>query len=113
MEMTLGKRLRVTIFGESHGKGVGALVQGIPAGITVDESASKLRLAPGNEDNPNGETRAHIVFQASADAKPVSNLPIAVMGYVSINFVVKVGYSTPPLFLTVTSELTAANNQVE
>ena len=85
----------------------------LPPGITVDESASKLRLAPGNEDNPNGETRAHIVFQASADAKPVSNLPIAVMGYVSINFVVKVGYSTPPLFLTVTSELTAANNQVE
>ena len=37
MEMTLGKRLRVTIFGESHGQGVGALVQGIPPGILIDE----------------------------------------------------------------------------
>tara|TARA_B100000287_G_scaffold228500_1_gene215411 strand:+ start:972 stop:2039 length:1068 start_codon:yes stop_codon:yes gene_type:complete len=52
MEMTLGKRLRVTIFGESHGEGVGALVQGIPAGITVDESIIAKKLSerkPGRE----------------------------------------------------------------
>ena len=52
MEMTLGKRLRVTIFGESHGKGVGALIQGIPAGIIVNEEIIAQRLSerkPGRE----------------------------------------------------------------
>ena len=52
MEMTLGKRLRVTIFGESHGKGVGALVQGIPPGIIIDETIIAKRLSerkPGRE----------------------------------------------------------------
>ena len=52
MEMTLGKRLRVTIFGESHGKGVGALVQGIPAGVLIDEDVIAQRLSerkPGRE----------------------------------------------------------------
>jgi len=52
MEMTLGKRLRVTIFGESHGIGVGALIQGLPAGITIDESVIAEKLSkrrPGKE----------------------------------------------------------------
>ena len=52
MEMTLGKCLRVTIFGESHGQGVGALVQGIPAGISIDESIIAKKLSkrrPGRE----------------------------------------------------------------
>lgn len=52
MEMTLGKRLRVTIFGESHGKGVGALVQGIPAGVIIDESIIARKLS---ERKPGGE----------------------------------------------------------
>jgi hypothetical protein len=73
----------------------------LPPGVTIDESASKLRLAPGDAANPTGETRAHVVLKAAPDAKPVNDLPIAVMGYVSINFVVKVGYSTPPIFLSV------------
>ena len=52
MEMTLGKRLRVTIFGESHGKGVGALIQGIPPGILIDEDIIAQKLSerkPGRE----------------------------------------------------------------
>tara|TARA_B100001540_G_scaffold314856_1_gene340699 strand:- start:97 stop:1161 length:1065 start_codon:yes stop_codon:yes gene_type:complete len=52
MEMTLGKRLRVTIFGESHGKGVGALIQGIPPGVLIDEEIIAQKLSerkPGRE----------------------------------------------------------------
>ncbi|MFL2499044.1 MAG: chorismate synthase [Candidatus Thalassarchaeum sp.] len=37
MGMTLGDNLRVTLFGESHGACVGALVEGIPAGTPIDE----------------------------------------------------------------------------
>ncbi len=32
---TIGKNLKITIFGESHGNGVGAVVDGLPAGIEL------------------------------------------------------------------------------
>lgn len=34
---TFGTRLRVSTFGESHGKGIGCVVDGIPAGLRIDE----------------------------------------------------------------------------
>ena len=36
MGMGLGDQLKVTLFGESHGKCVGALVEGIPPGTGID-----------------------------------------------------------------------------
>ena len=36
MGMQLGDNLKVTLFGESHGKCVGALVEGVPAGTPLD-----------------------------------------------------------------------------
>ena len=39
MGMGLGERLRITLFGESHGKCVGALLQGIPPGTIIDQQA--------------------------------------------------------------------------
>ena len=36
MGMGLGDRLKVTLFGESHGKCVGALLEGIPPGTEID-----------------------------------------------------------------------------
>ena len=35
MGMGLGEHLKVTLFGESHGKCVGALFEGIPAGTEI------------------------------------------------------------------------------
>lgn len=37
MKNTFGNSVSVTIFGESHGAGVGAVLDGLPAGIPVDE----------------------------------------------------------------------------
>src|ERR1700686_604316 len=34
--MRWGERYRVTIFGSSHGRGVGAVVEGVPAGTRLD-----------------------------------------------------------------------------
>ena len=34
---TFGEIFRVTTFGESHGAGLGVIIDGCPAGITVDE----------------------------------------------------------------------------
>ena len=36
MGMRLGEHLKVTLFGESHGKCVGALFEGIPPGTEID-----------------------------------------------------------------------------
>lgn len=67
----------------------------LPPGVTLDEGASKTLLGEN-------ETKGHIVLKANPDAPPVTNLPIAVLGQVSINFVVKVSYAGPPVMLTVT-----------
>ena len=36
MGMSLGDSVRVTLFGESHGAAVGALLEGVPSGIPID-----------------------------------------------------------------------------
>ncbi|MEK0422053.1 MAG: hypothetical protein RLZZ161_1904 [Bacteroidota bacterium] len=41
---SIGSIFRVSSFGESHGKGVGVLLDGVPAGIVVDETFIKYAL---------------------------------------------------------------------
>lgn len=50
MSSVWGKNIKVSIFGESHGNGIGAVIDGFPAGLKVDESlidAYMKRRAPG------------------------------------------------------------------
>ena len=61
----------------------------------MDEGASKTLLG----DN---ESKGYITLKADANAAPITNMPIAVLAQVSINFVIKVGYAGPPVMLTVT-----------
>ncbi|MBQ8267021.1 MAG: chorismate synthase [Clostridia bacterium] len=44
MKNTIGNSLTVTLFGESHGKAIGAVIDGMPSGLAVDEEyiASQL-----------------------------------------------------------------------
>ncbi len=47
-----GNRLKISIFGESHGAGLGAVVDGIPSGLRLDEEfiqAEMQRRAPGRD----------------------------------------------------------------
>ena len=44
MSSTFGNIFRVTTFGESHGKGVGAIVDGCPPGLTLDEKDIQPQL---------------------------------------------------------------------
>ena len=39
MQMSIGQAIRLTLFGTSHGPEVGAIVEGIPSGISIDEDA--------------------------------------------------------------------------
>ena len=35
MSNTFGQKLKVTIFGESHGVAIGCVIDGLPAGISI------------------------------------------------------------------------------
>jgi hypothetical protein len=65
----------------------------LPPGVTIDEGKSKTLLGAGNQ--------GHIVLKAAANAAPIENVPISVLAHVSINFVVKVSYSSGPIMLSV------------
>ena len=38
MNNSFGEQFRVTTFGESHGPALGAIVDGVPAGLELDEA---------------------------------------------------------------------------
>ena len=44
MKNTIGQNVSVTLFGESHGQGIGAVIDGLAAGIDVDESFIEKQL---------------------------------------------------------------------
>ena len=41
---TFGHRLRMTTFGESHGRAIGCVLDGVPAGLTIDEAFIQAQL---------------------------------------------------------------------
>ena len=50
MSSTWGDYLKLSFFGESHGKGIGVVLDGLPAGMTIDPdelTAQMARRAPG------------------------------------------------------------------
>ncbi len=50
---TWGSKIKVSIFGESHGGGIGAVIDGIPAGMTIDTDfiqSEMKRRAPGQNN---------------------------------------------------------------
>ena len=47
MKNTLGQNVAITLFGESHGEAIGAVVDGLAAGIKVDEEFIKSNLEDG------------------------------------------------------------------
>ncbi len=65
----------------------------LPPGVTIDAGKSKTLLGTGS--------RGHIVLKAAPNAAPVENVPISVLAHVSVNFVVKVSYSSPAIPVTV------------
>lgn len=46
MSNTFGRHLKITLFGESHGPSIGAILDGLPGGVKIDEEyiASRMQL---------------------------------------------------------------------
>jgi chorismate synthase len=44
MTFTFGKDFKIQVFGESHGEGVGVVVEGVPPGIAIDKSLIQMEL---------------------------------------------------------------------
>ena len=44
MSCEFGRRVRVTLFGQSHGEAVGAVLDGLPAGEEIDLSQAQAFL---------------------------------------------------------------------
>jgi len=80
----------------------GIFANPLPPGVVVKEAGSKTLLGPT-------ETTGKIVLEAKPNAPPSNAVPIAVMGHVSINFVVKTSYSSAPIAITVPPKTAAAS----
>ncbi|MDB5312487.1 MAG: putative subtilase-type serine protease precursor [Gemmataceae bacterium] len=65
----------------------------LPPGVTMVGGKSKTLLGTGSV--------GHIVLKAAPDAAECADVPICVQAYVPINFVVKIGYASEPIFVTV------------
>ncbi len=63
MSTYIGTRLRLSIFGQSHGKAIGMSLEGIPAGLPVDLDTLQRflnRRAPGQSDLTTARTEADV-----------------------------------------------------
>ena len=65
----------------------------LPPGVTMVEGKSKTLLGSGST--------GHITLKADANAADCTDVPVCVQGYVAINFVVKIGYASEVIWVTV------------
>ncbi len=82
---TFGKRLTLSTFGESHGKALGCILDGVPAGLKIDETyiQSELdRRKPGKSKLETGRKEADKVEILSGTFEGLSTgTPIAMIIY--------------------------------
>ena len=83
MSNTLGSKYRVTVFGQSHSPMIGAVIEGVPAGIAPDMeaiAAFMARRAPGSSDlaTPRREADALRVLAGLNERGETCGAPLAV-----------------------------------
>ena len=65
----------------------------LPPGVTMVDAKSKTLLGTGS--------KGHITLKVDPKAAPIEDVPISVLANVSINFVVKVSYSSQPILISI------------
>lgn len=80
MRANFGEHFRLTIFGESHGPAIGVVIDGVPAGMPLDEEAAArhmARRAPGGDPTATARREADQVkivsglFEGRATGAPL------------------------------------------
>lgn len=74
MSSTWGNNIKLSLFGESHGKGIGIVIDGLPSGIPLDLDAINLemkRRAPGKSptSTPRNEKDAYEIVSGFFNGK--------------------------------------------
>jgi hypothetical protein len=65
----------------------------LPPGVTMVDGKSKTLLGTGSV--------GHVTLKAAADAPECADVPVCVQGFVAINFVVKIGYASEVIWVSV------------
>ena len=91
MSSTYGDKIKISVFGESHGNGIGVVIDGLPAGVKIDMDSVLVQMsrrAPGNYINSvtgrnmllwNGGCHVHEKFSVEAIVKLKKEHPEAVV----------------------------------
>ena len=83
MSSEWGRFFKISIFGESHGAGIGVTIQGAPAGIPIDQEALfqfMSRRAPGKDKTSTPRKESDLpetlsgIFQGHTTGTPISAL---------------------------------------
>jgi len=112
MSSIIGNNIRLSVFGESHGEAIGCVIDGLPAGITLDfDKINKemQRRAPGKDkaSTPRSEADAPRILSGVLDGK-TTGAPLAVIientnkksgDYESLKFVPRPSHSDYPAFM--------------
>ena len=81
MSSNIGENLRLTIFGESHGRAIGMTLEGIPAGLKLDPGELqrfRARRAPGKSEASTARREADAPeFLSGLKGDTVTGAPIA------------------------------------
>lgn len=82
MSFDFGKNIHLTIFGQSHSKAIGAVIDGLPAGLELDMAAVDAfmaRRAPGQKGTTaRKESDQPVILSGLVDGKTCGS-PLAVM----------------------------------
>ncbi len=83
MSATFGRNLRMTIFGESHGKGIGLVLDGLPPGTPIEEEFIKeemARRAPGkNRMSTQRQEKDAFIIESGVFEGKATGTPLCVL----------------------------------
>ena len=112
MSSTWGEKVRISIFGESHGKAIGVVLDGLPAGEPLDLDAVALQMgrrAPGRDlsSTPRKESDIPEILSGILDGKTTGAPLCAVIentntksgDYGNLAFTPRPGHADYPAFI--------------
>jgi len=112
MSSTWGNKIKISIFGESHGKAIGVVLDGLPAGEPIDFDAVALQMArraPGRDrsSTPRREADLPTVLSGMLNGKTtgaplcaiIENTSTKSGDYGNLDIVPRPGHSDYPAFV--------------